>query len=332
MKLRNPISLLIDVVRTWWHDEFRWNRNKLNIKGDWRAFNKFAILACFSGSTPPDSVLATCTHLESHGYGVLLVSNCPLSKTFVQDALKHCAGVMQRQNWGYDFGAYRDGIHYLEKNGLHPESLILLNDSIYYPLGDDDSLLSWVEASTANFTGAVFVREGRDRGLRKRKPVLGSFFLHFDHVALGSTAFRKFWKDYRLTNSKTYAVRNGEHRLSDVLRADGVTLDAMLSWGGVQSRVAQLSEGGVVLETELFPQLLDCRGKRQSVIQGASAFAVSYLGLTAIKRTDNATVRVLHSLKRFPSTRVEGLSPARRVQDECITKGFDLIDPAREKS
>lgn len=304
MKLRNPIAILCDYLRTLVHDRYRWDRNLLSVGLDWQHFQKFAVMACYSGPTPAASVLASCAHLRDWGYGVVLVSNCPLNEVFVERAKESCIYVMQRQNWGYDFGAYRDGIHYLFKLKVLPRPLILLNDSIFYPINDEDQMLAAMERSDLGIVGAAMVRENRKGLFGPKKEIVGSFFIRFSESAVASQGFIRYWRRYRLTNAKHSAVRHGEHRLTEAMREAGHVVGAIVSWQDVLTHIETLSDEAYAI---YFPNV--SRGelrriatgaqKRLAVIQVSAAFSVMHLGLNLIKRVDVAAAQ---SLVQAPST------------------------------
>ncbi len=100
---------------------------------------------CVFVSFQPRGILPTTwkylQHLkENLGYSVVLISNCPLQKSDILPLKNLCVEVIERDNIGYDFGAYKDGIlRYMGKLGSkfdELETLLIANDSVIGPIYD----------------------------------------------------------------------------------------------------------------------------------------------------------------------------------------------------
>lgn len=175
-----------------------------------------------------DSTLETCRILEKQGYSTLIVSNAPLSAESLSRLTEVSWQVMERPNYGYDFGGYRDGILHLMDIGLQPQWLLVMNDSIWYPLGEADTLVPRLEASGLDVTGAIVHRSFRKTLLRRKAArVIESYLFLFNRKALKSAAFRDFWVKYRLSSNKYNAVHRGERRVAERMLAAGLTADGL---------------------------------------------------------------------------------------------------------
>ena len=103
---------------------------------------KVAIFLVYQPRGMAASAVATCRHLSERGYSVVLVANSPVSAADEQ-ALGPCVWrFVERPNFGYDFGGYRDGIRLLWHWSVSPESLIVLNDSVWFPLDRNETMLA----------------------------------------------------------------------------------------------------------------------------------------------------------------------------------------------
>lgn len=301
MRLRNPLAVLKEYIQTKIHDRNRWSVNQIHQGTNASQQKKFAIVVCYPNPLPTEDTLVSCRHLNKCGYGVLLVSNGRLGSDFIAKALRHCVLVMERPNVGYDFGAYRDGIHYLERLGICPHALIIMNDSVLYPVFKDDAMLAWMETDPADVTGAVMVRERSRRIIRPKPPVLGSFFIRFGQKACAHPRLVEFWRDYRLTNKKIFVVRNGEHGLSNAIREAGLSMDAASTWEKARQIVLSMSDSEFqALIPELSRQELlnisDPTTRKIAVTQVATAICLKYLSLNVVKKND---VAGLTALKKF---------------------------------
>lgn len=177
------------------------------------------------------SLVATCRHLCGKGYAPLVVCNAPASDQEVQRLLPETWGVMLRPNYGYDFGGYRDGILYLMDHEIEPTHLIILNDSIWYPLNAADTLIDRMEASGFGLTGAM-LQEGnpaKASASSRHRDFIESFFYLVNKDCLVSQAFATFWKTFPMSNLKFNAVYAGERRFSRVMEEAGLSVGCILT-------------------------------------------------------------------------------------------------------
>ena len=164
--------------------------------------------------------LDTCRHLRAAGYSVMLISNAPLRRDDISRVAPHVWRIIERPNFGYDFGGYRDGIKLLEREGISPDNLIILNDSVYFPVFPDDDTIERMERAEADICGVVLRRRGRTKFLESY------FYLLKGHV-LRHGAFRDFWQCYPLTSNKYQTIRRGERGFGVAMDTAGLRIDAM---------------------------------------------------------------------------------------------------------
>lgn len=191
--------------------------------------SKVALLLVFQPAGISDATRWTCEHLVRKGYAPLLISNAQLSQAD-QELLKPWVWKMvERPNFGYDFGGYRDGIWMLDQWGIDPDTLIILNDSIWFPLDANETLIDKMEANPADFVGALQLDPQRatEHIARKKRPFFGSFFLMVKRTAWVHPAFKSFWVNYRITSNKYKTIRRGERGLSHALMDAGIRCDAI---------------------------------------------------------------------------------------------------------
>ncbi len=144
------------------------------------------------------SLLKICAHLPAKGYAPLVVYNAPATEANLRILAPETWTILLRPNYGYDFGGYRDGILHLRDLGIVPSQFIILNDSIWYPLNDSDTLIERLEGSGFGLAGAM-LQEGdpakKARSSRHRD-FIESFFYLVDGACYRSAAFAKFWTDF----------------------------------------------------------------------------------------------------------------------------------------
>jgi hypothetical protein len=158
--------------------------------------------------------------LKENGRDVVLVSNAVKLKPVALEVLKEiCAGIIVRKNIGYDFGAWRDAIDYLELPRADTEEVILANDSVFgplVPLGDVLRRLNYAKADVWGLTESWQLRYH-----------LQSFFLAFGPKALHAEAWRGFWDTVRPVPVKSYVVHKYEVGVTQAMVKGGLNCAAL---------------------------------------------------------------------------------------------------------
>lgn len=190
---------------------------------------KVALLLIYQPGGIPASLVEECKHFIEHGYAPFIISNAPLNDGAIETLKPITWKIVQRPNYGYDFGGYRDGVRLLERLNITPDTLIIANDSIWFPLHPNATVLPTLENNGAHVSGIVYHEDiVRRSKFSTRKAFLESYFFHFDQTALGSDAFRSFWDTYRVSSNKLNAVYRGERRLCDHMREGGLTVQGLV--------------------------------------------------------------------------------------------------------
>ena len=167
---------------------------------------------CIFVSYQPKGILPTTwkylQHLkENLGYSVVLISNCPLQKNDIPALQNICLEVIERDNIGYDFGAYKDGIlRYMEKLGSkfdELETLLIANDSVIGPIYDMSPMHAQMQAEDCDFWG---MNEGHVPNEHINTQHICSYFIVFKNNIIKTNIFKKFWKDMAYVSNKYYAI------------------------------------------------------------------------------------------------------------------------------
>lgn len=186
---------------------------------------RIAVFMLFQKNGIAQSTFFTLDHLAQEGWSVLLVSNAPLTAADRARLSERSAHVIERPNIGYDFGAYREGWRWLDRHGIRPEQLILMNDSSWFPLRNDDDSLRRMEALDVDLAGHIFkTEETEDQG----HDHLESHLLMLGPRALAHTAVRQFWEDYLMSDSKVLTIQRGEKGLTQMAIASGLSVQGLL--------------------------------------------------------------------------------------------------------
>ncbi|MES2667506.1 MAG: rhamnan synthesis F family protein [Pseudomonadota bacterium] len=181
---------------------------------------KIALVLIWQPRGIAQSTIDMCAHLAAQGYAPFVLSNAALTEDCHARLAPHVWRVMQRPNFGYDFGGYRDGLLQLRAWGIQPARLVILNDSIWFPLTEGCTLLHRMEATPGDVIGTVL-------RLRGEEQFLESYFFSIPASTLTHPAFDGFWRDLRLTSNKYKVIRRGERGFGRAMRAAGLTLTGL---------------------------------------------------------------------------------------------------------
>ncbi len=190
--------------------------------------SKVAIFLVYQPHGMAASVLATCRHLARRGYAVLLVANSPVSARDQQALGPIVWRFVERPNFGYDFGGYRDGIRLLWYWSVSPEHLIILNDSVWFPLDENETMIESMERSSAGFVGALR-HVDHPQAEAEHAGIFLSYFFLIKRAVLTSQAFLDYWNGYVSTSNKHLTVRRGERGFSRTLFAAGAPSEGLYS-------------------------------------------------------------------------------------------------------
>ena len=197
---------------------------------------KIALILIFQPKGVEAATIAMCAHLRARGYAPFVVSNAPLN---LQDraALSAVTWRMQeRPNFGYDFGGYRDGILQLLHWDIVPERLLVFNDSIWFPLTPDETLLTELEASSADLSGTILRERGAERFLE-------SYCYMISRATFSHPAFQAYWRGLALTSNKYKVIRRGERGFSRLMIAAGLKVAGLYTQDAFLSKVTAQDDG-----------------------------------------------------------------------------------------
>ena len=190
-----------------------------------------------------DSFFLTLDHLTQNGYSILVISNGRLTQEDIRKLRDKCWYVLIRPNIGYDFGGYRDGLRILKHLNLSPKFLLLINDSIWYPIIENDDLLERLENLQSDFCGPTLFGDDIEfyTGRERYPPFLASFMMLFREDIVKDERFWSYWKSYRFSNNKRKTMRRGERGLSQHLKKIGYPPSALLSKRVFQTYIERLT-------------------------------------------------------------------------------------------
>jgi hypothetical protein len=170
-----------------------------------------------------DQIKEICLFFQVRGIDVIFLTTkvSDQSKDWLQ---KHLSALIIRRNIGRDFGAWKDGIAFLEKQSLfaYCSQLYLINDSVI--LLPDSLNNTWFQSRFIDDTDTDII--GLTESWQQAYH-LQSYFLKFNKNVLESQLFLKYWHDYPMINSRLFSIQKGEIGLSQLMLKSGYKLKAV---------------------------------------------------------------------------------------------------------
>lgn len=314
--------------------------------------DRVAIYLIYPGSGLLQSHLDSLEYLRGKGYAALAVSNLPLSDANRDRLLGACWEYMERPNFGYDFGGYRDAILDLADRLPKLERLVLLNDSTWFPLPGARDWLEDVERLGVDFGAAASnygaprpeLEEFRSMVWKYRSSHRNfhycSFALFFRPDILKHPDFLGYWRGLRLSDEKKRTVRRGEIGLSQWVLAKGFSHGATLDIASLDRDLEALDDAALLdvarhLIIPEDPRLQDLRRKVLALspdraelirlilitvsLQGSSyalaAYSIFWKGFPFLKKSPLWLSRESSDLSLDLARRLNG-GPAETIQQE----------------
>ncbi|OCX66719.1 hypothetical protein BFP70_00735 [Thioclava sp. SK-1] len=200
-----------------------------------------AIVLMYQPSGLLPSFLRHLDHLRDKGFNPLIVSNAPIAPSDLERLKDHAALIVQRPNFGYDFGGYREGVMTLADRGPMPSTLIIMNDSNWFPLRDNCTLIETAMADPADLYGIFY----NTKHIKVNHRHVQSYFYRFGERVLHSPNFLTYWRRMPLYNDKFLVVRRGEVRLSGWFAERGFTINTLLKPEAIRDAAIQMSDDEV---------------------------------------------------------------------------------------
>jgi len=197
---------------------------------------KIALILVYQPNGVAPATIAMCAHLHARGYAPFVVSNAPLSPQDRTALAPVTWRMLERPNFGYDFGGYRDGILQLLRWNIVPDRLLIFNDSIWFPLTPNETLLTELEASSADLTGTILRERGAERFLE-------SYCYMIPRATFLLPAFQAFWRDLALTSNKYKVIRRGERGFSRAMIAAGLSVVGLYTQAAFMAKVTAQNDG-----------------------------------------------------------------------------------------
>jgi lipopolysaccharide biosynthesis protein len=163
-------------------------------------------------------VLHTLRHFLAQGFDVIFASTSPVSATDTLRLQAMGVRLMQVENIGYDFYAWRSAIVDPQTCLEGYDRLVLLNSSVHGPFFDLKAFISNLEERDADVIGATQSLEIR--------PHVQSYFFYFKASAIQSSGFKRYWQAFVPYADRQGTIDNHELRITDHLTESGLRVAA----------------------------------------------------------------------------------------------------------
>jgi hypothetical protein len=230
---------------------------------------KVAIYLIFPQTGVLASHLEALRYLAANGYAPVVVSNLPLNDADRSTIHEHACLLIERPNYGYDFGGYRDGVLEIAQRFADVERLVLLNDSAWFPLPGSANWLQEAEQLDLDYVGAATnygharVNPEEFRNLswsyssEHRNFHYCSFALMISGKLFSDPSFQRFWRNFPLTNNKTVTVRRGEIGMSQWVIRNQFTHASTLDIADLDQHLSALPDDELrhIAEQTVIPEM-----------------------------------------------------------------------------
>lgn len=201
--------------------------------GDVPLGKKIAVFLVYQPKAVPKSVFLTLAYLVKSGYAPLIVLNGKVPPDSLPQLRRSAWLLLQRPNFGYDFGGYRDGLKVLRHRAADPERLIIMNDSVWFPIsgdpiGDMERHLDSNDLDSVGLNQDDKARYQPDGSVKFELRYIESYFYLFSARFWKSDLFWQFWDNYRMSSDKKYTIKHGEVGFSHYVMTRGARFSGLL--------------------------------------------------------------------------------------------------------
>lgn len=156
---------------------------------------------------------------------IIFITNSNLTEENIKVIESYVDKVIRRENIGYDFGAWRDGLNDVGYEKLASyDQLYLINNSCYGPIYDLNTVICDMEEENTDFWGITYFPYSSDGTYINRDHIdehIQSYFMEFNRNVFLSDCFKKYWEDMKELKEFKDAIAEGETKLTHYLGENG---------------------------------------------------------------------------------------------------------------
>lgn len=153
-------------------------------------------------------------------FDIVFVSTAYLKERSINKLAGLVNTAIVKENYGYDFGAWKTGIDYVNSNGINIDKLLLCNDSVYGPFGRIEDI---IQRAASNGADVFSISDSYEINYH-----LQSYFMLFNKKVLESKAWNDFWCGFKIVKNKHELILRNEIGLSQELLDSGFILGALV--------------------------------------------------------------------------------------------------------
>jgi len=153
---------------------------------------------------------------------VIVMCNLNKKKRFKknnQEDFNKNVQLISRENTGYDFGAYQDGLTIVRPYANLVNDILLLNNSVYRLHDSLTPIMNQVRNSGFDVTS---ITNSREKGLH-----LQSYFLHLKKPVLDKKEFWIWFEDLEVSNSRFVTIDKLEIPFAQIIESYGLSSGAL---------------------------------------------------------------------------------------------------------
>lgn len=252
----------LEVFRTRRYDREKYQALRIRLGAN-PLQDKVAVFLVGHPASQRGGIEHTLKHLAERRLSVLLVINDSAKCMEGDWYLPYCSVVILRPNYGYDFGGYRDGLLWLKEQDHALSELLLINDSIWFPLVEADNTIERARESGVDVFGLRAIRESSEGIDGHQVYGVASSFLLLSTRVIQRPEFWSFWSNLVMSNIKRSVIKRGEHRINDIFRLANCALAASVDSAQISFAIAApqfmrfLESGCAALKWEV--ENINCR-------------------------------------------------------------------------
>lgn len=142
---------------------------------------------------------------------IVFISNSELPEEKQIPILPLINDFIQRENKGFDFGAWRDGLQFIDFEKLKNfDSVTLMNDTCFGPLYDMEPYYEKYEKNQTDFWGMTNHRAYQESKTHYFAEHIQSYFKVFSRKVMESDTFKKFWLNIKDFENVQQVIDNYE--------------------------------------------------------------------------------------------------------------------------